>query len=366
MMNRILQTSVIILLIAVMSIETAAAQSSSEREIERRLEFRQLMQNLEETLAEVPFNVQRIVFLRLEHNSARFDDERISYVRDEIESVFSGQPGITILSVPELEVAPVLKISSTDTSLTVENLSPFSATSNPEDLLKIGEKYAIQGYLDGRIQYSEALGYQLNLRITRPESREVVWNKTIETRTFQPEPEKFEGKRTIIAAGAGLHSTFAYQVQGSTHGGDFLNVNYHAALTFRQGMTPRNSGYVGLSGKINFFSLISIDDDGSFEEFSKLVPEVGVTFFKTFIERSDIPNDHWIEAYLGVNMLFPPQSDNLFSVNQGVFLNLTDNLGIALDIQYLLSDEHILFDEDTNNSLILNNLGYGIRFLLRF
>ena len=365
-MNRILQTTVLFLLIAVMGIETATAQSNAEKEIERRLEFRLLMQKLENTLSEVPFNVQRVVFLKLEHNPVRFDDDRISYVRDEIESVFSSQPGITMLHVPELEMSPVLEISSSDTSLVVKNLSPFSASSSPDELLKISEKYAIQGFLDGRIQYNPALGYQLNLRITRAESREVVWNKTIETRTFEPEPEKFEGKRTIIAAGAGMHSTQNYQMGGSVYGGDFLTLNYSAALTFRQSMTPRNSGYVGLTGTINFISLTNIDEDGSFEEFSKMVPGLGISFYKTFIERSDIPNDHWIEAYVGVNMLFPPGNDNKFSVTQGVYLNLTDNLGISIDLNYILGEDPSLVDEETENRLNLNNLGYGLRFLLRF
>lgn len=336
-----------------------------ERDVERQLEFRLLMNMLDETLSEVPFNMQRIVFLRLEHNAERFSEDQITYIRDEIERVFAARPGITMLSVPELEVSPVLHITSSDTSLIVKNLSPFSATSNPEDLMRIGQKYAIQGYLSGRIQYSEAIGYQLNLRLIRPESREVTWNKTIETRTFEPEPERIEARRTIIAVGAGLQSTQNYLIQGISYGGKFLTMNYAGSITFRQPMTANNSGYIGLTGGLSFISLLNRDDDGSFTEFSKLIPSAGVTFFKTFLPRMEEPVDHWLEVYLGANMFFPSGNDNLFSVNQGFYLNLSDNLGVAVDLQYLLMDTPHIGDEETNTRLNLNNLGYGLRFLFR-
>jgi len=95
---------------------------------------------------------------------------------------------------------------------------------------------------------------------------------------------------------------------------------------------------------------------------------VGAVFYKTIGDKANTENEHWVDLFVGPNLLVSTNSKNLFSLTQGINVNVSENLGVTLDVQYLFSSTPTL--ENGNDATIqktvqLNTIGYGVKVLLR-
>lgn len=339
------------------------AQSDVTPEVQQYLEFKRLLDQVQRSVSQVPYEVRRVAFIRLEADTSVPSDQ-LPFMKSEIERVINATGAITLISIAELDFKPVLEISGSDTSITISNRSPGSINSgDPEAMTRIMRTYRIQGVMSGIIRYSPALGYSLSLRIARPESRELMWAHTIETRVFVPEVKLPKPKIVLVGVGAGAISVGSYDTGQAVISSDLMLANIGAGLMLRQPFNRTNSGYIGLRAAIHYLNLIDTGSNPDFESFSEIIPAGGVFLQKTFSEKSESPNDYWIELTLGGNVMFP-SSQPLFTVNQGAIFNLSEHIALGLDVQVLLNRNARL--EDGNKQLTLNTFGYGFNVVFRW
>lgn len=340
------------------------AQVVQQTIVERHLEFRKLLGLLEETLPEVPMSIRRVTFTELGSPQGAFDADEIDYMKSQIERVINEYGSLTIITIPELDRRPVLEITGTDTSITISNRSPGGLkTDDPEAVLEIMQTYRVQGEITGTIRYSPQLGYSLTLRITRPESREVVWNKTIETRDFRPVGEPASTKQILLSLGAGANAIDNYDTGNAILGNNLVLVQFGTSVAIRQPFNRRNTGYVGLQGGAFYFNMLSTSDVPDYEEFVNLVPFGGLLLQKSLYEKSEVQHDYWIELFLSANVMFSGESQAIFYLNQGAIFNLSETIAIGVDLNLLLNSNNRLVDDD--KTVTLSTLGYGIRAIFR-
>lgn len=102
--------------------------------------------------------------------------------------------------------------------------------------------------------------------------------------------------------------------------------------------------------------------------YNSSVFDLGVVFYKTLAEKAEKENAHWVDLFIGPNLLMPSNSKNLFALTQGVNVNVAENLGVTFDVQYLFSSNPSLENADdaqTAKNIELNTIGYGVKILLR-
>lgn len=341
---------------------SASAQQYVNPEVAQHQEFKKLMVMLEGTLPQIPMDIRRVTFMNIDYASGAFSQENAEYMKTEIDRVISNYGSISIISISELNTTPVLEITGSDTSITITNRSPASLKSaDPLAILEIMKQYRIQGIMSGTIRYSQTLGYSLTLRITRPESREVVWTQTIETREF--EPDGYTRKNLLISVGAGANSVASYTNGGATFDSDITLIQYQLGLAVRQPFNRKNSGYIALQGGAYWYSLMNSSGDPDFEEFGMLAPYIGLKLQKTLYGKNEYPGDYWGEIFISGNAIFPPNSQTIFYMNQGLIVNLSRGISLGFDLNLNLTSRNVL--EDNSKQVTLNTIGYGIRAILR-
>lgn len=345
------------------------AQFSNNRaNIEREYtELNSLLDKLEQEAANSPFDVRRVAFFKLDYEQSRFTKQGIRYIKNEIERVLNESTPISMVNVREFDEPDPLQIIGSDSSLTIMNTNGWSTEQGGRDRLSnIVQKYALDGILEGSIQYRDGPGYILSLRLVRGDSRAVAWNISVMSNDMEQEEEMPESKTILISAGGGLLPYSGYVANGQIPSTDPVVIDYSANLTLRQSINSKNSGYLGVSLGYHQYRSAGLDENQNIEPFSLTSFRAGVLYFLSVAEKSEIPNDYWIEIYLGPDILIVSENDNLFRINQGINFNLARNLGLSLDLQYLLSSEPSLEDANSNTTVDFKSIGYALRFLVRF
>lgn len=330
-------------------------------------QLQNVLTKLKAELENVPFNIQTIATQKFSYDSVRIRDQGYKLIKHEIERVFREHGRIKVLTLQEFEAQKVLYISGTDSTLSLRNTSrSASEKENSIRLLELSQKYGIDAFMKGHIQYDYSLGYVVTLELISPTSREVLWSKSLVSKSLQPEEEPYKGKLTLIEAGASLIPTTGYQLQGAPYSGEILLFDYGFRLALRQPINNENSGYIGLQAGYHYYSVMPKgSEESDYQGFNSSVYEFGAKFYKTLAEKTEQENEYWLSLYLGPNLLIPANSPNLFGLSQGVNVNMSDNLGVALDLQYLLTSTPSIENENETKNLQLNTIGYGIKILLR-
>jgi hypothetical protein len=281
-----------------------------------------------------------------------------------------------MLALEEFEQENVLQITGTDSSLVLKNTGKeANEKENSLRLLELSRKYGVDAFLKGYVQYRNDVGYTISLELISPSTREVIWSKSLVSRDLEPEEEVYKGKLTLLTVGANNTPTGGYLLSsanggaGGTYSGDILLLNYNVRLAFRQPINKKNSGYIGVQGGYNYYNVLPVGEEGDdFESYNASVFDLGLVFYKTLAEKSEKENAHWVDIFIGPNLLMPSNSKNLFALTQGVNVNVAENLGVAFDVQYLFSSGPSLENSEEaqiQKTVELNTIGYGVKILLR-
>lgn len=359
-------TGVLFLFLALLYVNVCVGQTSTAN-VEQYTQLQKLLEKLEIEVEEIPHNVQRIATQRLEYDSTRITDKGFQLIKYEIERVIREEAQARLLSLEEFEPQKILRVSGTDSTLSLRNTSHSGDESeNSIRLLELSQKYAIDAFMQGYIQYENDLGYVVNLELINPSSREVIWSKSLVSETLEPEEEPNTGKLVLINAGGSFLPTSDYTINGSSYGGDILLLDYSFRFALRQPINSKSSGYIGVQGGYHYYNIMSRGEElDTYDPYNLSVVEVGALFYKTLGPKSEMENEYWIDLFVGPNLLIPSENQNLFSLTQGVNLNLSENLGVTLDLQYLFSSSPALENEEETKNIQLNTIGYGLKILFR-
>lgn len=359
-------TGGLLLCVALLCANVSYGQSSSAN-FEQYTQLQKLLEKLETEAEEIPFNVQRIATQRLHYDSTRITEKGYQLIKYEIERVIREEGQAQMLSLEEFEPKKVLRVTGTDSTLSLRNTSHSGTESeNSIRLLELSQKYSVDAFMQGYIQYENDLGYVVSLELISPSSREVIWSKSLVSETSETEEEYYKGKLTLLTIGSSVLPTNDYAISGISYSEDILLLDYSFNLALRQPINRNASGYIGVQAGYHYYNLMSLEEKlDTYEPFSTSVFEFGTQFFKTLGPKSEMENEYWLELFLGPNLLMPSNSQNLFSLTQGVNVNLSENLGVTLDFRYLFSSSPALEDEDEIKNIQLNTIGYGLKILLR-
>lgn len=332
----------------------------------------QIMNQMSEELNNIPFNIRRVAVYKINYSSFRFTNEEVEYIRAEIEHALRQYAGLTVLSPPELEPNDKMKIIGSDSTLQILNVRGRSlADVSPEFLNEITGKYGVQGLVELSIQRRFPEGLVIALRMMNPNSREVVWTKSFVSNKYKVEEKIDKGKTSVIKFGAGSRtgenifypdtlfradSTFAF---GDSVVNDIV-IDLHASYTYRQPLNSDNSAYIGFTGGIHLLRARAAD------EFTMTFLEFGTTYYQAISSINEDLNLYRVMFYLNGNIQFPlgSQKGEIFSASPGLLFNLSDNIGLSIYSNFILSGETITLKN--NQQVTFNKLGYGIQGIIRF
>ena len=332
----------------------------------------QIINQMSEQLNDVPVNIKRVAVYKINYSAFRFTNEEIEYIRGEVEYAFRSFASLTVLSPPELEPNDKMRIIGSDSTLNILNIRGRSlADVSPELLNSISTKYSVHGLIELGVQRREPEGIVLSIRIMNPSSREIIWTKSFISNIFEVKEEVYKGKTFVVNFGAGRKTTdriftpdSMFTADGSlVLGNSNINeivVDLHATATFRQPLHLDNSAYVGFTGGVH--ALRARDAD----EFSMTLLEFGITYYQAITPKNLNINDYTVMFFLNGNIQFPlgDQKGEMFSVAPGLMLNLSENIGLALYGNVILSGETITLEN--NQQITYNKVGYGIQGIVRF
>lgn len=342
--------------------------NSSDNVSAQYTQMQNLLQKLEKEAVKIPFNITRIATQQIEYDTTKLTQQGYELIKHEIERTLRDQERLKVLNLEEFKDQKVLHISGTDSSLSLRNTQrSTSSKENSIRLLELSQKYEIDAFLKGEIQYRSEMGFVVMLQLISPQSREVIWSTSLISKDMDPEEEPNKGKLTLITAGASFLPTNNYLINNNIYNGDIFLLDYAAQLALRQPINNKNSGYIGVRGGYHYYNIMPQGEEGAnYEPYDNSIFELGVIFYKTLAEKKEKENEYWIELYLSPNLLVPSGSQNMFGLAQGININLSDNLGLVLNAQYLLSSDPNIENKEETKNIELNTIGYGLMVQFRF
>lgn len=317
---------------------------------------------LEEDLAGFPAGIRRIAIYKVNYNALRFTEQDIDLIRNKLETAFREYSGLTVLSPTELEPNDKMKIMGTDSSLQILNVHGRSiADLSPELLRTITQRYGVQGLVELSVQKVNPEGLIINIRLMNPNSREIVWTKTLIANPFKVKEKIDLGQPVVILFGAGgAHGESIVTADTAMTGLNAVAVSFSAHASYRQTLNRDNSAYIGLGGGINVLR------SSTQNTFNTTLVELGITYYQAISQKNEMINDYRAVFFANSNIQFAPTSikGQIFSVKSGMMFNLSRNLGLQPYLNVIISGETLTLENGTE--ITYNQIGYGLHAVVRF
>lgn len=250
-MYRITALILVVLLLAV-------GQSFSQNDTAAGSQYKELQQVVEKLKTEVeniPYSIQKVANQEISYDSSRITAKGFKLIEHEIERAFTEQGRVNMLQLEEFEQQNVLQITGTDSTLLLKNTSEKpNAKENSLRLLELSQKYGVDAFLKGYVQYRYDVGYVVSLELISPSTREVIWSKSVVSKDLEPEEETYKGKLTLLTVGATNIPTGTYLINQNAYNSDIILLDYNVRLAFRQPVNNKNSAYIGVQGGITIIT----------------------------------------------------------------------------------------------------------------
>tara|TARA_R100000908_G_scaffold65235_1_gene53184 strand:- start:197873 stop:198943 length:1071 start_codon:yes stop_codon:yes gene_type:complete len=339
------------------------------REAERRAEtymMSRISDQLSTELSDLPINIRRMAIYKINYNSNRFSNESIAFIKGEIETVFKEHSPVSVISPPELDPTDKLKIVGTDSTLKLMNIKGRSlADMSPELLESVANKYLLSGLAELTLQRHFTEGLVVQIRIMSPQSREIVWTRSIVAYPVGIQEKDNTGKNVVIRFGTTVMSNEFYtnpiasNIENSV---ETSSLNYNFNFGYRQSFNEENSGYLG------FYTGFNIIRSNASEEFEADFWELGISFDQAISMKNEQINDY--RVMLGVDssvwLAMGDNKGNLITFNPSLILNMTKNIGFELYGQYFLGDRAFTSDDVSSNTYTYGQFGYGVKAYVQF
>lgn len=361
-----MRTILVVILLAGFGIQSARAQSG---DINRRADtymMRQITNQLVEELSDLPVNVRRMAIYKINYKSSNFDNQDIAYIKGSIESTFRDNSPVVVISPPELDPSDKLKIVGSDSTLKLLNIKGRSlADMSPELLEDIAQKYSVSGLTELTIQRLQTEGLVVLIRIMNPQSREIVWSKSLAAFPVEDPEEKKLGKRVVIQFGATMMENESYatgvapdvEIPVGTS-----SLKYNLSVGYRQPLNEMNSSYLGIFTGVNVLRANESTD------FESTFWEMGITFDQAISRKSTEINDYRLMLGLDASVWLAQgdRNGNLITASPSLMFNLTQNIGFEVRGLVLVSDRFVKTTAANPNSYTYGQLGYGVKAYVQF
>lgn len=355
--------------------DAAWAQSRAKIEAQREyIEIENLISKVQSHLISLPLQVRRLGFQRIVFDKENIEPNKIRLIESRLADLITSSRSTRVISMSEFAQKRPIHIRGTDSTIIVTNSVESLRNQQGETdwYQEIISKYQLDGILSGSIQYSNDVGYFLNLQLFDALNREVIWSVSVYSEDVEAGALLNKGKLWLLNVGAAFNAVSDYRMTDIADSlwtpiSDGITMyDYGVTLTYRQPVGTNYSAMFGIVAGIHQLSVgYTRQDSVTFREYKKPVLEAGLAFYKTYKPKADISHDFWVEAFLSGTVYFPISERNLFVLKPGVNVNLTNNVGLTAHATYFLNPATVT-DTEKEVSMKFRTIGFGVSALFRF
>ena len=346
--------------LSLMFIGKLSAQSQGEhKRIDRiqQVNFDRLLEAVQEVQFPVVPEVKRIAIVDFEYSRRDIADNIADMVMVTLEQALTTN-GYQVVKIPELHSHPVTYIQSKDSSIRISHLKPANKIrSSGDSLFMLMRKYGIQGFIDCTLSYDLSYGYMLFVQLSEGSTRILLSSKMLMSKH---ERSHLAVNSFHVDAGLGSFVNSFFEPPNKKKTFAASSNTFNTNFTWRQSFNYRNTGYFGYNIGLDIIQSISSSDSLGYN-FTSYVPHAGIKYYLSFLKRNNDDQDYYMEFYQGVG-IYSSRSFTLF-LEQGLNLNLTKNMGMAVNFKYLFGHVEL---PHPNTILDLGNLNFGVNTYFRF
>ena len=360
---------ILLVIFGLSGITSAYGQQNQADDItEQYNKINRLIANLSNELSGLPPDMSRIALLELDYDESRISEHGARVVQNRMRKALNDEVGINAITLPEQSADNYELNIEGDSTLVITNRLTNEFNTEYAWFRHLAQEYNVDGFLEGDLHYDEG-EFILNVSITSPSSRDAAWNETVYSFDVD-DVSDVHTAHVLIKSGVGVQSTADYFIGEDSFTGNYRFLSYAARMSIRTRILEEGSSYFGLTLGAHRTATMSVDIDDpendNFMPFSANFASIGAIFYQSIAEKEHIAGEHWLDYYISANVYGPLNPNNLYGINQGFTLNLTNHLGLAINLEYILNTSTLTLIEDGGGLRVdLNNLNYGIQLLLR-
>lgn len=359
------------IMLVLLGIEVTFAQVNQINTRAETYMMRQITDQLIKELNDFPVNVRRMAVYKINYDANRFDMQSIAYIKGEIEATFRANAPVSIISPPELDPTDKLKIVGSDSTLQVMNIRGRSlADMSPELLEGVANKYSVSGLMELTVQSHNTEGLVVLIRVMNPQSREIVWAKSIAAFPIEERKKDEDGRRTVITIGTTSmeNESFITTVDSAGIDVDSLglvgtsSLNFSASFAYRQPLNEDFSSYLGIYVGLNIIKPTESS------EFEASFWELGLTYDQALGPKSTEIDDYRLMVGADASVWFArgERQGNLITISPSIVFNLTENLGFEASGLIFVNERSIRTTDLPTNTYTYGQYGYGVKAYVRF
>ena len=284
-----------------------------------------VLEQLEEAVAELPPTVERIAIHQFKVDSKHFDKGMGRFFKAQIEEVFRRNGRRDIVSAPELKTT---RIIATDTSFQMSNAIP-----DAEALWVIGRKLRVDAFVQGAITRSTDGDMLLSIKLIKQGSAEIMWSGN-----FVAGPNKLASRspsfKYAVVAAFGYMPVAKYTTKDTviTKGIDIYN--YSIDFTASEYITDNKRLLLNLT--MGLGSYVPVLENPADNELSNVVLGLhatgGADFVLVLLKKPAEIEGYYLGMYGGAKAVFP---NKFLLVNAGYIMQATPHLGVSVGANYL-------------------------------
>lgn len=365
-----MRTAAILLVIFGLSGITAAyGQQDQANDItEQYNKINRLIANFSNEIIGIPPTMSRIALFDLDYDERRISEHGARVVQNRIRQALNDEVGINAVTLPKQSSDNYELNIEGDSALVITNRLTNDFDTEYAWLRHLAQEYNVDGFLEGDLHYDEG-EFILNVSITSPSSRDAAWNETVYSFDVD-DISDIHTAHVLFKTGVGVQSTTDYIIGGDSFTGEYRLLSYAARMSIRTRILEEGSSYFGISFGAHRAATMSVDidddDSNNYMPYSTNFASIGAIFYQSIAEKEQTAGAHWLDYYISANAYGPLNPNNLYGINQGFTLNLTNHLGLAFNLEYILNTSTLSLIEDGGSRRVdLNNINYGIQLLLR-
>ncbi|MES2780266.1 MAG: hypothetical protein V4651_10260 [Bacteroidota bacterium] len=320
---------------------------------ERKQNMDRLFGYIEKLNLSVEPGIRRVSIVSISYSKNDMSAQTAELMKAEVENALQ-KNGFTVVKIAEFQGASQTHVRANDSMVIISHIKPINQIKSSNDsLLSLAKKYGVQGFIDCNLAYDEAKGYMLSIQLINSTTHELTASALLMSK---PRASQWAGTESIICVGFG--SFPKAEIKTYNNAGVIIYPavsNYFSAnLAWRQSFNVKQSGYFGFNVGVN---IVQTSYDDLF--YTNFLAQGGARYYLAFFERNKSKSSYYLEWFQGLG-IYNARDYNLF-VEQGLNINVTQNLGLSAMFNYLFGNMNL-----SGAHVSSGNTGFTINALYKF
>jgi hypothetical protein len=319
---------------------------------ERKQNMNRLLANIEHLSMNAEPGMRRVSVLNIAFSKKDLTERTADLLRTEIENALL-RNGFAVVKIPEMLATPQTHVEVKDSMVRISRIKPINQIrSNSDSLTALARKYGVQCFVDCNLAYDEAKGYLLGIQLYSSLSRELISSATLMS---NPTVVDWAFSDYILSGGLGAFPKAEVNNSNDTLGWrDAASMYFKADFAWRQPISFKKTSYFGFNVGLNI-----VQTNTAKTSYTYFLAHGGARYYLAFFERDKVNASHYIEWVQGLG-IYAARDFNLYA-EEGLTVNITENMGLTGTFNYIFKDMHINYGE-----VKTGNIGYTISAFYNF